>query len=371
MRKLISGIAAALLLAGCGGSAAPAPSGPAGSSAAVGSSGAAAQTSGAPTNPVDIAKYQGADRQQMLEAGARKEGTVTWYTSIAGDAMDALGNGFKQKYPFMQVNIFRADATDLMTKATQEAQAGRQNFDLFEGNQLLVMADARLLTPFWSPALANVPDDLKMLPEGKLVMGASDWTTLIGFGYNTKLIPENAVPKTQDDLLNPALKGKMSLAGSTTGSNWVGSILEAKGKDKGKEFLKRFAEQQPSVQQISGKALQDLIAKGEVPASPTIFRDHVRQSKDQGAPIEWVPIEPVAALVTKVGVAAKAPHPYAAMLYLDYLLGDGQAVLKAHYYSSGTEKFPFKVWPIDAGKNSDQLQQQLQDWTDLFKANFR
>jgi len=360
MRKLIGGIFAAVLLAGCGGTAAPAPSGTAG------------QSSGAPTTPPEIARYQGADRQEVLEAGARKEGTVTWYTSMAGDALDAVSNGFKQKYPYLQVNVFRADAVDLITKANQEAQAGRQNFDLFEGNQLLVMADAKLLTPFYSPALANIVDDLKLAPEGKLAMGASDWTTLIGFGFNTKLIPENVVPKTQSDLMNPALKGKMALAGSTTGSNWVGSILLAMGDQKGKEFLKQLgAQQQPTVQQISGKALQDLVAKGEIPASPTIFRDHVRQSQAQGAPINWVPIEPVPTLVTKLGVAAKAPHPYAAMLYMDWLLEGGQPVLKDHFYSSGAEKFPFKIWAIDAGKTSDQLQQQLQDWTDIFKADFR
>ena len=360
MHKLIGGILGALLLAACGGAQTPA------------SSGAAGQASGAPSTPPEIARYQGTDRQQVLEAGARKEGTVTWYTSMAGDAIDGVTNGFKQKYPYVQVNVFRADAIDLITKATQEAQAGRQTFDLFEGNQLLVLADAKLVTPFYSPALTNIAADLKLGAEAPLATGASDWTTLIGFGYNTKLIVESAVPKTQADLLNPALKGKLALAGSTTGSNWIGSILLAMGDQKGREFLKQLSsQQQPSVQQISGKALQDLVAKGEVPASPTIFRDHVRQSQAQGAPINWLPLEPVPALVTKVGIAAKAPHPYAGMLYMDWLLDGAQPILKEHFYSSGAEKFPFKIWAIDAGKTSDQLQQQLQDWTDLFKANFR
>ena len=52
-----------------------------------------------------------------------------------------------------------------------------------------------------------------------LVTGAGDWTTIIGFGYNSALIPDNAVPKTQADLLNPALSGKLTLAGTTTGYN--------------------------------------------------------------------------------------------------------------------------------------------------------
>jgi len=58
----------------------------------------------------------------MLEAGAKKEGSLTWYTSLAGDIVDALANGFKQKYG-IQVDVFRAAEDQLITKAPQEAQA--------------------------------------------------------------------------------------------------------------------------------------------------------------------------------------------------------------------------------------------------------
>src|SRR5690349_19787110 len=62
---------ALVLLAACGGSQA------AGSPAQSAASGA---KSGVPTTATEIARYQGADRQQILEAGAKKEGTLTWYT---------------------------------------------------------------------------------------------------------------------------------------------------------------------------------------------------------------------------------------------------------------------------------------------------
>ncbi|MFI5268709.1 MAG: ABC transporter substrate-binding protein, partial [Chloroflexota bacterium] len=62
-------------MSACGGSSEAAPL------AGSGSSIAAAQASGAPSTPEQLAAYQGSDRQQILEAGAKKEGTLTWNTS--------------------------------------------------------------------------------------------------------------------------------------------------------------------------------------------------------------------------------------------------------------------------------------------------
>src|SRR5690242_8437947 len=84
-----------LVLAACGGGAAQAPA-----------AGSGAQN-GAPTTPTTLAAYDGADRQQVLEAGAKKEGTLTWYTSLAGPILDSLSNAFKAKYPFLKMDVYR------------------------------------------------------------------------------------------------------------------------------------------------------------------------------------------------------------------------------------------------------------------------
>ena len=351
-------IVCGLALAACGGAAAP----------------ASGSGSGAPATPSEVGKYQGADRQQQLEAGARKEGSVSWYTVLAGDALDALSNGFKQKYPFLQVDVFRADSVDIVTRANQEEQAGKHGFDVVDMASPYFEQLASQYTPYFTPTIAGYPSELKFGANGGLVQSASDWTTIIGFGYNTQLIPESAVPKTINDLLNPALSGKLALAGTGTGWYWVGSVLKGLGDTDGRAFLDKFAKQQkPSVQQISGKALEDLIAKGEVPASPTIYRDHVRQAADKKAPVAWVPLEPVATLATKMAFAAKAPHPNAGMLFIDYVLGpEGQQILKDHYYTTaGGEKVTYKLWLPGEGESADAAAKENQGWADLFKSNFR
>jgi ABC-type glycerol-3-phosphate transport system substrate-binding protein len=85
----------------------------------------AAQSSGPnswPSTPQAIAAYQGADRQQMLEAGAKEEATITWYTVLAGDIVDALAQGFQQKYPYIKVDANRPSGTRaIFTKVNQES----------------------------------------------------------------------------------------------------------------------------------------------------------------------------------------------------------------------------------------------------------
>ena len=356
MRRYMAATALVLALAGCGGSTSQPAS------------------SGVPTTPPDVARYQGADRQQMLEAGAHKEGTVTWYTAIAGDVITALTNGFQQKYPYIKLNVFRADEVQVMSRISQETQANTASFDVTDlnGGATEILKESKLVTPYFSPALANIDDGLKLDPNGKLVNGANDWATIIGFGYNTTLVPKDAVPKSTADLMNPALVGKMALAGTTTGYNWVGSVLAGMGETAGKQWLTDFAnKQKPAVQQISGKALLDLIAKGEVPASPTIYRDHVRQAQASNAPVAWIPLDPDVSLVNYVVLDTKAPHPFAGMLFVDYLLSDGQQVLKDNFYTTGSEKLPFKTFIPYADKTTTQYDAATKAWADLFKADFR
>lgn len=366
-RALVLLLLSALALLGCGTGAAPAAPGaaaPAGSAPA-----------GRPTAPADLAAYQGGDRQQVLEQGARQEGKLTWYTSLAGPIVDRLLAGYRERYPYVQTEVLRAADNELVTKATQEAQAGQQVFDVLETTPTgtRVLLDAALLVPYYSPALASMPEALKNGPRGALVDSATVRISYIGFGYNTTLIPESAVPRTAQDLLNPVLAGKLALAGTTTGQRWVGAVLHGMGDERGRQFLSQVASQQkPAVQQVSGKALMDLVAKGEVAASPTIFRDHALElEREQNAPVQWVPLDPVVANAGQGSLAARAPHPHAALLFLDYLLGDGQQVLEDSYYSTGSTSVSFAPWVPEQGKTTVQMENDAKRWGTTFDSVFR
>src|SRR6267142_1138062 len=73
----------------------------------------------------DIMHYRGADREQKLIEGARKEGQVVLYSAlIVNQMLRPLSAGFMKKYPFIKMTYYRADSEDLLAKLSAEARAG-------------------------------------------------------------------------------------------------------------------------------------------------------------------------------------------------------------------------------------------------------
>src|SRR5258707_13584501 len=158
------------------------------------SSGPAAESAkAAPTTPAALGAYQGQDRQARLEAGAKQEGQLVWYTSLAGDVITVLADAFKAKYPYItKVDIFRGAENEIITRATNQAQAGQPRIAVRESppTTTTLLADNKLLTPFFSPSVARIPEKYKFgaTKEG-LVDTAPLRLSFIGFAYNTTLFP--------------------------------------------------------------------------------------------------------------------------------------------------------------------------------------
>src|SRR5215208_5436165 len=108
-------------------------------------------TQAQPTGTEAIANYAGADRQTVLEAGARREGTILLYTT--GTQIKPLLDRFEQKYPYVKVDLARASSADTARKVVEEYRAGYEKVDAFElaSRGLIVPRDENILQPFQSP----------------------------------------------------------------------------------------------------------------------------------------------------------------------------------------------------------------------------
>src|SRR4026208_943119 len=109
----------------------------------------------------DLANYRGADREEMLKAGAKKEGKMVWYTSLT--AHRDIANVFEAKYPGIKIETYRAGSTDLTRRLISEAQTKRGLADLIETTPatLIMMRENKLLMPYFSPHLGQFPEDAK------------------------------------------------------------------------------------------------------------------------------------------------------------------------------------------------------------------
>ena len=289
-----------------------------------------------PTTVAELALYKGADRQQILEEGAKKEGTLVFYTSgILTQAVRPVVDSFQKKYPYVKVEIWRAEGQQLVPRVLEETRAGRQGFDVIENTQngyLVMQEQGGVFQPFYSPNLAFIDNDAITKGPGGAALRAGFRESGHSMGYNTKLLPKENLPKSYRELLDPKWKGKVALAGSENGVSFVGNMLDTYGED----FVKRLAAMNYDVHMVSARAILDMIINGEYLLSPTITDAHVSESKHKGAPVDWVPLDPVHINVGQISLANRARHPYAAMLFIDYELSkeSGEIHMAKGYISS-------------------------------------
>src|SRR5712671_3284093 len=117
------------------------------------------QANGQPANVEAVANYAGADRQKVLEEGARREGGLLLYTT--GTQIKPLLDRFEQKYPYLRVELARASSADTARKVLEEYRAGYEKVDAFElaSHGLVVPRDENILQPFRSPEIASFQSD--------------------------------------------------------------------------------------------------------------------------------------------------------------------------------------------------------------------
>src|SRR5215470_11831273 len=155
--------------------------------------------------PEEIVNYRGADRQQVLVEGARKEGQVVLYSAlIVNQMLRPLAAGFMKKYPFLKMTYYRADSEEILGKLSAEMRSGNPVADVFEGSGGGEIAvEAGFTQPFHTPVLDAYPKAY-LDPKGNL---APTRLSYFSIAYNTKLVAPDKVPKTYEALLDPQWKG--------------------------------------------------------------------------------------------------------------------------------------------------------------------
>ena len=240
-----------------------------------------------PSTIAELVTYRGADREQLLYAGAKSEGKIVWYTSLAGDSYKELVKAFETKYAGVKVESYRAAGAELVTRLEEEGKARRNIADTIETTEgsLIFLRDGKLLRPYDSPQLDRYPEDGKERADKNLVYWALARESYIGFTYNKTLVPKDAVPKNFDGLFHPQLKGKLGISIGQTSDKIIGAMI----KTKGEEFVRKLKAQEIKLYSIDAPALVNTIVSGEIAGSPAIFQTHTLLAASKGAPVEWVP----------------------------------------------------------------------------------
>jgi len=289
----------------------------------------------------EIYLYRGADREKRIIEGAKKEREVVVYTSLNLKDSVPIVEVFERKYG-VKVRLWRSSSEKVLQRAVAEARAGRFSCDILETNgpEMEAMHREELLEEFFSPHFKDLPP--AAFPRHRHYV--ADRFNFFTIAYNTNLVKANEVPNTYEDLLNPRFAGQIGLEASDV--DWFGAVVKSMGEEKGLAFFRKLA--------------------------ATIYNHNAERLVVKGAPIRWKALKPTFGRPNAIGVARRAPHPHAALLFSDFMLSlEGQTILKernrvpsSRAVDTHLNKFPFEM--IDPVITLDEADRWEKLWSDLF-----
>ena len=323
--------------------------------------------SGTTDRPV-AATYNGPDRVSKIAAAAKDEGSLTLYTTIAEKDLPTLIQPFESKHG-IKVTVWRAGTDRILQRTTAEAAAGRHDVDVihFGSPEMEALAREEILLPIDLPVHGDLQPGSVPAHKQWAATLLSVWVQ----AYNTTLLTREELPKSYADLLDAKWKGRLGIEAKD--QDWFASVVDVMGGgDKGLGFFRNLAAGNGVSVRLGHTLLNNLVISGEVAVALTVYNYMPEQAKKKGAPIDWFALEPAIARSNAVGVARRAPHPNAALLFYEYLLGEEaqQSFVNMDYVPSNMKVASplagIRIQQVDPVRVLDESEK----WTTLFTDTF-
>lgn len=271
--------------------------------------------------PGDLATYTGPDRLERLVAAAKKEGSVTLYTSMNEKDVHALAAAFEKRYG-IRTTVWRSGKNKVLQRAIAESQAGRREVDLVHNPapEMEALHNERLLLRTTSPAAREL--------IAGIAPAHGEWLPLRIYvfvqAYNTNAVRAAEVPRRWEDLLDARWKGRLGIEAKE--QEWFATFVRQ--DERHLELLRTLVARNGLSVRAGNSLLLNMVISGEVPLAITMYSYLVEQAKQKGAPVDYVALKPTLAYTDGVGVMKHAPHPNAALLFQEFLLTDGERMMK-------------------------------------------
>jgi len=250
---------------------------------------------------------------QLIEA-AKKEGKVTWYTSVDLPVAEKVAKAFEAAYPGISMKVEHSGAERIFQRIGQEYSSRIYVCDVVNSSDaahLIIWKRGDLLAPY-------LPEDvIKHFPKEHWDadgMYASWRLTLSPIAYNTNLVKPEEAPKGFLDLLDPKWSGKIVKAHP----GYSGTIMTATqqlSRDLGWDYFEKLAKQK--IMQVQSAAdPPKKLALGERAVMADGGEYVVTGLKAKGEPIEEVyAVEGTPLITGPSAVMARAADPNAARLF--------------------------------------------------------
>lgn len=258
-------------------------------------------------------------------AAANKEGRIVFYNNLQPNGIEPLLAAFQEAYPDIRPEQIRLGSNALIERFETEFAAGQNLADV-----LITFPDERVTEGIAHGWMADfVPPELPAFPaeiatDGKLYTLQFAREAII---WNKTRVKDADAPKEWADLFDPKWQGKIGMnpPWRSVSIQQIVAFWEDEGIADAAEKLKgldvRFFEGSGGIIQAVVRGDVQVAELSDLPLNPML---------EDGAPIGWVyPPSGTTLSANRAFVAAKAPHPNAARVFLNWLMTeDGQIALQ-------------------------------------------
>ncbi len=263
------------------------------------------------------------EKLDYLAKGARAEGELVYYGTIPIDEFLPLARAFNARYRALALQHYFSPRQGILSRTLTEARAGRHAVDVIQldlsyGYQLL---NDNLVQPYSTSGESRYFDGTYD-PNGYWHSMYHLTTALI---YNTGSIKPDQAPKSYEDLLSPAWKGKMVF--DPEAGYILAAMEQAWGRENAVAYLTKLAKQDLSYRR-GGTLTTQVVSSGEFPIAIAINGETSAAVRDKGAPLGFKVLSPKIVKPEGLFLAKNAPHPHAALLFAEWVLSEeGQTFL--------------------------------------------
>ena len=304
-------------------------------------------------------------------AKAKAEGTANFYANIT--AVEPIMEAFN-KAEGVEGVYTRISTSKYLATVVTEFDAGKLSADVLQSPMPImeILKEKGVFTPYRSPSAKGYPDWAQ----------ADD--TIMQFGieyvaplYNKELVKPADVPKTYMDLTDPKWKDKIVMPNPSTHAttiSWLVGLKENKifGDDAGwDKFVKGLAANRPMFVRSFGPS-PGPIESGEKLVGISMPKYIITHAP---APLDWVRVDTILGTPRGIAIAAKAPHPEAGRMFMDYWLSKDAMQLLAN--KVGEYVLAPGVYPPIEGINKAKIvplrsltDDEIKEWGDKFKGIF-
>jgi iron(III) transport system substrate-binding protein len=252
----------------------------------------------------------------IVEA-AKLEGSLKVLTSFTEDAIPTILEGFKAKYPFLDVEIIEQTGDDDQ-RILLEIQAEQNDADVLHLSpesykEYLPYLQQIDIAGYADSGVLDIPSGMINQDLGYVMAAGSG---ISAFAYNPDLLSPADAPKTWEDMLKPQFKGRKFMVDIEPTN--LAALGAAWGEDKLRDYAAALKAQEPIWSRGDTVSLT-AIGAGEYAMRLANNYHSAYRAIDKGASLDLVFFEPIPVRLTQIEAVRKgAAHPAAALLFLEY-----------------------------------------------------